>query len=61
MTGKPSSPAALSAIEHGMTGLDEMEQLSGIKRRTLSDWFKARPVSFETMALGCKVKKEKGK
>jgi len=61
MTGKPSSPAALSAIEHGMTGLDEMERLSGIKRRTLSDWYHKRPVSFEVMAIGCKAKKDQGK
>lgn len=59
MSGKPSSPAAKLAIEHGMTGLDEMEQLCGIKRRTLSDWYHKRPVSFETMAMGCRVKKIK--
>ena len=57
MSGKPSSPAAKLAIEHGMTGLAEMEELSGIKRRTLADWFKAKPVTFETMAMGCAVKK----
>jgi hypothetical protein len=61
MTGKPSSPAALAAIEHGLTGLQEMEKLSGVPRRTLSDWFKAKPVTFETMAMGCKVRKELGK
>lgn len=61
MTGRPSSPAAKLAIEHGMTGLDEMERLCGIKRRTLADWFKSRPVSFEVMAMGCKAKKEQGK
>ena len=57
MSGKPSSPAAKLAIEHGLSGLAEMEALSGIKRRTLHDWFKSRPVSFEVMALGCQVKK----
>jgi len=57
MTGKPSSPAAFRAIEHGLTGLPEMEKLSGVPRRTLCDWFKAKPVTFETMAMGCKVKK----
>lgn len=57
MTGKPSSPAAMAAINHGLTGLQEMQELSGVPRRTLCDWFKAKPVMFETMALGCKVKK----
>ena len=57
MTGKPSSPAAMAAINHGLTGLQEMQELSGVPRRTLADWFKAKPVTFETMAMGCKVKK----
>jgi hypothetical protein len=57
MTGKPSSPAAMAAINHGLTGLQEMEKLSGVPRRTLSDWHKFKPVTFETMAMGCKVKK----
>jgi hypothetical protein len=61
MTGKPSSPAALAAINHGLTGLQEMEKLSGVPRRTLCDWFKAKPVTFETMAMGCKARKERGK
>ena len=57
MSGKPNSEAALSAINHGLTGLQEMQELSGVPRRTLADWFKAKPVTFETMAMGCKVKK----
>ena len=57
MSGKPSSEAALSAISHGLTGLQEMQELSGVPRRTLADWFKAKPEAFETMAMGCKVKK----
>lgn len=61
MTGKPSSPAAMAAINHGLTGLQEMQELSGVPRRTLCDWFKAKPVTFETMALGCKAKKGLGK
>jgi|LakMenEpi03Aug12_release.lakeMendotaPanAssembly.Ray.scaffolds.fasta_scaffold1343693_2 hypothetical protein len=61
MTGKPSSPAAMAAIEHGLTGLQEMQELSGVPRRTLADWFKAKPVTFETVAMGCKVRKELGK
>jgi hypothetical protein len=51
----------MAAIEHGLTGLPEMEKLSGVPRRTLADWFKAKPVTFETMAMGCKVRKELGK
>lgn len=61
MTGKPSSPAATAAINHGLTGLHEMQELSGVPRRTLADWFKAKPVTFETMAMGCKVRKGLGK
>jgi hypothetical protein len=61
MTGKPSSPAAMAAIEHGLTGLQEMQELSGVPRRTLADWFKAKPVTFNTMLMGCKVRKELGK
>lgn len=61
MTGKPSSPAAMAAINHGLTGLHEMQELSGVPRRTLADWFKAKPVTFEAMAMGCKVRKELGK
>ena len=57
MSGKPNSEAALSAINHGLTGLQEMQELSGVPRRTLCDWFKSKPVTFETMAMGCKVKK----
>ena len=61
MTGKPSSPAAFRAIEHGLTGLQEMEMLSGVPRRTLADWHKSKRFVFETMAMGCKVRKELGK
>jgi len=58
MSGKPNSPAALQAIEHGLTGLPEMEELSGVPRRTLADWFKAKPVTFETVAMGCAARKK---
>jgi hypothetical protein len=51
----------MAAINHGLTGLQEMQELSGVPRRTLRDWFKAKPVTFETMAMGCKVRKELGK
>jgi len=61
MSGKPTSPAAMAAIDHGLTGLQEMQELSGVPRRTLCDWFKAKPVTFETMAMGCKARKELGK
>ena len=57
MTGKPSSLAAFRAIEHGLTGLAEMANLSGTPRRTLEDWFRTRGVLFEVVAMGCKVKK----
>ena len=57
MTGKPSSPAAFRAIEHGLTGLAEMANLSGTPRRTLEDWFRTRGVLFEVVAVGCAVKK----
>jgi len=61
MSGKPNSPAAMAAINLGLTGLQEMQELSGVPRRTLADWFKAKPVTFEAMAMGCKAKKELGK
>ena len=61
MSGKPNSPAAIAAINLGLTGLHEMQELSGVPRRTLCDWFKAKPVTFETMAMGCKARKELGK
>lgn len=61
MTGRPSSPAALHAIAHGLTGLDEMSELSGTPRRTLADWYKARPVLFDVVAMGCAQKKGKKK
>jgi hypothetical protein len=51
----------MAAINLGLTGLQEMQELSGVPRRTLADWFKARPVTFEAMAMGCKAKKELGK
>ena len=57
MSGKPNSPAAMAAINLGLTGLQEMQELSGVPRRTLADWFKAKPVTFEAMAMGCKAKK----
>jgi hypothetical protein len=47
----------MAAINHGLTGLQEMQELSGVPRRTLADWFKAKPVTFEAMAMGCKTKK----
>lgn len=59
MTGKPSSKAAFRAIEHGLTGLAEMANLSGTPRRTLEDWFRTRSVLFEIVAVGCAAKKEK--
>jgi hypothetical protein len=51
----------MAAIDHGLTGLQEMQELSGVPRRTLADWFKSKPVTFETMAMGCKARKELGK
>jgi hypothetical protein len=59
MSGKPSSPAAFRAIEHGLTGLAEMANLSGTPRRSLEDWFRTRSVLFEVVAAGCAVKKGK--
>lgn len=57
MTGRPSSPAAKKAIDHGLTGLTEMADLSGTPARTLYQWFERRGVLFEVVAMGCQAKK----
>jgi hypothetical protein len=48
-----------SAKMAGLSGLAELSELSGMPKRTLDDWTKTRPVLFDVILMGCKVKKEK--
>lgn len=42
----------------GLKGLQHLSELSGVPRRTLIDWYRARPEAFRLLVLGASVEKK---